>query len=338
MSSLEDKMKLKSFLRWSAILVVLGVLEVSAAKLDKLILAGPFASVSHPLVLMANSGALSDIAHKVEFRLWKNPDELRAMSIQGSVDISAIPTNLAAMLYNKGVDIKIMNVSVWSILGIITRDPSLKTLEDFKGKTIAMPFRSDMPDIVFEQLVAAKGMDIKKDFNLQYVSSPIDAMQLLVMRRIDHALLAEPATSIALRKSGSFPISIVAPELHRSVVLEDVWGEVFHTEARIPEAGLGVLNSKKLSPQVLGRINEEYTKALAWYKANPQEAAKIIAKAIPMLDEKGLVDSLDYVDMEVKPALAVKDSITFFFQKLYEKEPKSIGSKMPDEDFYLTLE
>ena len=37
-------------------------------------------------------------------------------------------------------------------------------------------------------------------------ATPIDAMQMLILRRADHALLAEPAISIALRKTGSFPV------------------------------------------------------------------------------------------------------------------------------------
>ena len=154
-------------------------------KLDKIVLSGPVASVSHPLIHMVESGALDDIAKKVEFRLWKNPDELRALTIQGGADFIAVPSNVAANLYNKGVDIKLLNISVWGILGMITRDKNLKTLADFKGKTIAMPFRADMPDIVFEEIVKAQGLNPKKDFKLQYMSSPFDAMQMLIMRRVD---------------------------------------------------------------------------------------------------------------------------------------------------------
>ena len=134
-------------------------------KVKKLVIAGPFASVSHPIIHMIESGALKDVADKVEFRLWKNPDELRAMSLKKDVDFIAIPTNVAANLHNRGVDIKLLNVSVWGILGPITRDKNLKSLKDFKGKEIVMPFRADMPDIVFEQIAKKQGLDPKKILN-----------------------------------------------------------------------------------------------------------------------------------------------------------------------------
>src|SRR3990167_1106117 len=168
---------------------------VAGEKLDKIVISGPFASVSHPILHMIETNALADVADKIEFKLWKNPDELRAMAIKSDVDFIALPTNTAAILNNKGVDIKLLNVSVWGILGMISRDSTMKSLKDFKGKKIAVPFRADMPDIVFKQLLKKEGLDPKKDFELVYVASPVDAMQMLIMRRIDHALLAEPAIS-----------------------------------------------------------------------------------------------------------------------------------------------
>ena len=198
---------------------------------NKIVVAGPFATVSHPIMHMIQTDALKDLGKKVEFILWKNPDELRALILKGDVDFIALPTNVAATLYNKEVDIKLLNVSVWGILGMISRDPNLKTLKDFKDKEIAVPFRADMPDIVFQELAKKSGLDPKKDFKIQYVASPVDAMQMLILRRVDHALLAEPAISIALRKTKSFPISVVAPDLYRSVDLQKEWGELFQTKA-----------------------------------------------------------------------------------------------------------
>lgn len=124
---------------------------------------------------------------------------------------------------------------------MVSRENNLKTLADFKGKEIAMPFRADMPDIIFQALAEKQGLDVKRDFKLRYVASPLDAMQLLITRRVDHALLAEPAVSTALRKTRSFPVSVIAPELYRSVDLTQEWGRLMQREARIPQAGITVL-------------------------------------------------------------------------------------------------
>lgn len=318
------------------ILFISGLGVLQAQKLDKIVIAGPFASVSHPILHMIKTGALKDVANELEFRLWKNPDELRAMAIKGDVDFLAIPTNTAAILNNKGVDIKLLNVSIWGILGMISRDDNLKTLEDFKGKTIAVPFRADMPDIVFKQLLKRQGLNPKKDFELVYVASPIDAMQMLILRRIDHALLAEPAISVALRKTNSFPVKLIAPDLYRSVDLQDEWGKVFKTNGDIPEAGVAVMGKMK-DKNVIKRFQEEYGKSLQWYKTNPQEAGVLVADKIDLLSEEGVMDSVSHVRLKSVSAKDAKKDLEFFFNILAEEDPKSIGNKLPQDSFYYGL-
>ena len=319
----------------SLTLVLLFSINATAQeKLEKLILSGPVASVSHPLIHMVKTGALDDVAKKVEFRLWKNPDELRALTLKNGADFIAVPTNVGANLYNKGVKIKLLNVSVWGILGMLTRDKSLKTLADFKGKEIAMPFRADMPDILFEEIVKAQGMDPKKDFKLQYMSSPFDAMQMLIMRRVDHALLAEPAISIALRKTGSFPLKIIAPDLYRSTDLQQEWGETFKVEAKIPQAGMSVIGKMVGNDHVIKRFNEEYAKSLEWYKNNPKEAGELVVETIPMLDAVGVEDSIKYVQLNTVKAKDAKKDLEFFYGMLEKNNPKTIGGKLPNDGFY----
>ncbi len=302
--------------------------------MDKLVLSGPMASVSHPLIHMIETDALKDVAKKIEFRMWNNPDELRALTLKGGADFIAIPTNVAANLYNKGVDIKLVNVSVWGILNILTRDKTLKTLADFKGKEIAMPFRADMPDIVFEEIIKKQGMDLKKDFKLKYLGSPIDAMQMLIMRRVDHALLAEPATSMALRKTQSYPLKLVAPDLYRGPDLQKEWGKTFNVASRIPEAGVSVIGDAGNNKYLIKRFNEEYAKSLAWYKANPVKAGKMVAKYISMLDADAVADSINYVTLDMVDAKDSRKDLEFFLGILKSNNPKSIGNKIPDSGFY----
>lgn len=299
---------------------------------NKIVVAGPIATVSHPFFKMIQDDVFKDLGKKIEFKLWNNPDELRALVLKKEVDFIALPTNVAANLYNKKVDIKLINVATWGILQLVSRDKDLKTIEDFKGKTIVVPFRADMPDIVLQALIKKAGLDIKKDFTLQYLATPVDAMQMLILRRADHALLAEPATSIALRKTGSFPIKLIAPDLYRSASLQDEWGRLFDTEAQIPQAGIAIVDMSK--KDLIDRFLSEYEKALKWYKANPQDASKLVIKTLPMLEENGLADSIPHVILKNISAENSKKDLEFFFEVLKENDAKLIGGKLPDSGFY----
>lgn len=301
---------------------------------NKIVVAGPIATVSHPIFHMIQNDVLKDLNKKIEFRLWNNPDELRAIILKGDADFIALPTNVASNLYNKEVNLKLLNVSVWGILEMISRDPNLKSIKDFKDKEIVIPFRADMPDIVFQELAKKSGLNHKKDFKIQYVANPVDAMQLLILRRVDHALLAEPAVSIALRKTKSYPVKLVAPELYRSVNLQEEWGKLFSTKAKIPQAGLAYLGDIKGKEELINRFLNEYEKSLTWYKQNPKEAATLVVKNLPMLEVDGLADSIEHVVFEnVKADEAIED-LEFFFSVLENSDAKLIGGKLPSKDLY----
>ena len=302
-------------------------------KLPRLVLAGPFASVSNPLIRIAASGALDDVAQQVEFRVWNNPDQMRAMSLRGDVDFIATPTNVAANLYNRGADIRLLNVSVWGLLWMVSREPNLNSIADFKGREIAMPFRGDMPHIVFNALAQSAGLDPDLDFKLRFVPSPLDAMQLLILRRVDHALLAEPAVSMALLKTRSFPISVVAPDLYRSVDLQREWGRLFRREARIPQAGMALLNTG-LSKHVVDRFLEEYARAMQWCLDNPEQAGELVAATIDMLTPEAVTSSIGVSQLNVVSATEARQELEFFLQVLLDAAPALIGGQLPNDNFY----
>ena len=153
----------------ATLLIITTSTSTAAERLPKLVLSGPPAAVSTPLIHMIDSGALKDIADTVEFQTWKDPDQLRVLALGGKADFIAMPSNVAANLYNRGVSLKLLNVSTWGVLWMVSRDKEAKSLADFKGKEIAMPFRADMPDIVFALLAEKQGLNVKQDFKLRYV-------------------------------------------------------------------------------------------------------------------------------------------------------------------------
>lgn len=303
-----------------------------AEPVPKLVLSGPPAMVSAPLIQMTKNGSLADLASQIEFKLWKNPDQMRLMVLGKEADVIAVPSNVAANLYNRGADIKLLNISTWGILYILSRHPELKTLADFKGEEIVMPFRADMPDLIFTALAQQQGLNPRQDFKLRYVASPMDAMQLLIMRRADHALLAEPVVSMALRKTDSFPLKLVAPELYRSLDIQREWGTVFQRPARIPQAGLAVVGSTSVELQK--RLTKAYAEASQFCQEHPEPCAKDMAAAIPMLDAVAIEDALKHSGLEAVSIADAKAELEFFFAVMVKQDPKILGGKVPDAGFY----
>lgn len=311
-------------------------LAITPAKLPRLVLAGPYAAVSNPFYRMIETGALREVAEVVEMKPWKDPDQLRALALdpRTPAHFVAMPSNVAANLYNRGVRLKLINVSTWGVLFMVSRQAGLRTLADFKGKEIVMPFRADMPDIVFQTLARQQGLDPAKDFSLRYVASPLDAMQLLITRRAGHALLAEPAASVALRKTRSFPVSVIAPELHRSVDLQAEWGRVLKRPPRIPQAGIVALGSMLERPDLIAKVQQAYADALTWCEQQPEACGKLVASQVDMLTPEGVADSVRVDNTAFVTAADARAELEYFFQLLTEKQSGLIGGKLPDAGFY----
>lgn len=324
----------RSVLLGAAAAACLPLAARSASRRAKLVLAGPMAAVSYPLMLLAENGALAPWAEKVEFVAWKDPDQLRLLAIEGKADFVAVPTNVAANLFNRGVRLALLNVSTWGILWILSRRPGPLKLSDLKGQELLVPFRGDMPDIVLQLLAAREGIDLRKDMTLRYVASPLDAMQMLLMRQADHALLAEPAVSMALRKTGSFPLSLVAPELHRAVDLQAEWARAFGRAPRIPQAGIAAMGALRDRPDLAERLTRAYARSLQWCQANAAQCGELVARRAPMLSAEAVADSMAASRMQAVPAREARGELEFLFGLLAERNPALIGGRLPPDDFY----
>ena len=308
----------------------------TAAPLPRIVLAGPPAIVSAPLIHMAQSNALAGVAQTTEFTLWRDPDQLRVMALGRKADVLAMPSNVAANLYNRGAGVRLLNISTWGALWIVTRDAQRRQLDDYRGEEIAVPFRGDMPDLMLQLLAAKQGLDLRRDLRLRYVPTPMEALQLLLTRRVRHALLAEPAVSLALRKTQSFPIGLVAPELHRGLDVQQEWGRLFARAPRLPQAGIAAVGAVREQPQVLAAVQQAYARSVAWCRAHPLECGELMAQRIDMLTPDAVTDAIATSQLDAVPAAQARPELEFFFAQLHARDPALLGGKLPDAGFFGT--
>ena len=306
----------------------------TAAPLPRIVLAGPPAIVSAPLIHMAQSNALAGVAQTTEFTLWRDPDQLRVMALGRKADVLAMPSNVAANLYNRGAGVRLLNISTWGALWIVTRDAQRRQLDDYRGEEIAVPFRGDMPDLMLQLLAAKQGLDLRRDLRLRYVPMPMEALQLLLTRRVRHALLAEPAVSLALRKTQSFPIGLVAPELHRGLDVQQEWGRLFARAPRLPQAGIAAVGAVREQPQVLAAVQQAYARSVAWCRAHPLECGQLMAQRIDMLTPDAVADAIATSQLDAVPAAQARPELEFFFAQLHARDPALLGGKLPDAGFF----
>jgi len=298
------------------------------AELDVLGLAGPPAPPTLYLSHMMSQPKVTALAKSVEFQQWRSPDMLIAMMTNGQVQVAATPSNTAAILYNKGVKIKLLDITTWGVLHLVTRRDDIKGLKDLKGKKLLSFFRGGMPDIVTQYLGMKQGIDMTKDVEMSYASTPMEGLQMFLAGKADTIILPEPAVTAAMLKS-----KMVGQPLN-TFSLQDVWQEVTG-RGRMPQAGTLVQSEwADKNPERLAQIKQSIASSVDWMNNMKDEAAALGSKefGLPMPIVR---KSLDNVHMERVSAAEVREDLEFFYNALSELSPKLIGGKLPDDGFYL---
>jgi NitT/TauT family transport system substrate-binding protein len=300
--------------------------------MEKLVLAGPKSTVTHPMAYMVEAGMLDAIADRVELVVWDNPDQLRSLVAGGQADFSAVPSHVAANFYNRGVPLRLLNISVWGVLWIVSSDPDVRSLSDLKGEEILLTYRGDLPDLVLTSLATGQGLDPARDFKRRYLPNFPAAAQQVLGGRARHAMLAEPMASAALLKSAKMKGK--APKLYRSIDIQKEWGRVHHTQPRMAEAGICALPRITGHPEAIAAFQDAYRTALGWCRANPKKAARIVSRHISGLQPGPVASALENAHLQFVPAREAKPELVQFYTIVKGLNPAKIGGRLPDDGFY----
>lgn len=301
----------------------------AAPAYPKLTLAGPSAVVTYPLLHMLETGALKDYAQEVEFRLWQNPDQLRVLLAKKEIDYSASPSNLPALMYNRGDQVKLLNISVWGILWLVSSDPKVRGFEDLAGEELLVPFQRDLPAVLLDTLLDAQKRPDGKPVRLRRTRDAQDAIALMLTGQGKHALLVEPTASLLLWRAQQ-----AGTELYRAQSLEDAWRASFPDRAELPQAGI-IANSHIADDERLNKaVERAYAESAAWCKANAAACAEMVHRHISHLPVPAIETAIRVTRLESRPANSIRPQLEALYGLLGERYPQAIGGRLPDSGFY----
>jgi len=287
-------------------------------------------SIAAPIYKVLEDNELHNLVDEVTFLPWKNPDELRSRISSGQAQVSAVPTNVAANLYNKGMDVQLINTLVWGILYMIGPDGEEISFEELKGKTIHVPFRGDMPDLVFQYLLQKNNLDMATDINIEYIATPQEVVQLLATGKAEYAILPEHTATLAVAKAKK-----EGQNLKKIISLQAEWAKVTGKEPRIPQAGIIVTGELiRDYPEVVEELQIQLAESVRYLNEQPAEGAELLAKYQDGLDAAFIEKLIPTINLHFASAKDAREELEFFFTELSTISPDIIGGKLPDEGFY----
>ncbi len=252
-----------------------------------------------------------------------SPDALNPQIISGEVDVAAVPVNLASVLYNKlDGDISVLAVSTLGVLYVVEAGSEVNSVADLAGKTVYATGQGATPEYILNYLLDKNGVAGSVEVN--YVGEHAALATMLANGSAEIGMLPEPNVTSTLAGNDNLRIALN---------LTEEWNKVCSTELV-----QGVVIARKSfvneHPEAIEQFLREYEKSSAFVNENIDEAAKLIVDAGILGNVEIAKKAIPNCNISFSKGEAMHKAVEGMLAVLFEANPKSIGGKLPDKDFY----
>ncbi|MDZ4992793.1 PhnD/SsuA/transferrin family substrate-binding protein [Clostridium perfringens] len=263
----------------------------------------------------------------INYSIVKGSDALVSKVLKGEGDICIVPSNVAAIAYNKGIDYKLAGTVGFGSLYVISSDDLVKKLEDLKGKDIYNVGQGLTPDLIFKIILQNTGINPEKDLTLSYVNAASELAPLFIEGKAKYAVVPEPMLTQIMTKK---------PDTKIVASLNDQWKEMSDSQMGYPQSSVIVkedlVNNHFDDVQKILKEIDESTK---WANENREEAGSF-AEEVGITGKKEIIaKSLERANLNYVSSVDSKSVYIGYYDKIYSLEPKAIGGKKINEEIFL---
>lgn len=286
-------------------------------------LKGPTAIGMVQIMKNAKSGTA---LNNYEFTIAGTADEFTAQLIKGSVQIAAIPCNLAANLYNKSNGkVQIIGINTLGVLYILETGDSIKSVADLKGKTIITTGKGTTPEYTLNYLLLAAGINPEKDVTIEYKSEATEVAAVLAQSDNIVAMLPQPYVTTVMMQNSKVKIAL-------DVTKE--WEKYVGKDSTVV-TGVVAVNSDFAvqNPEAVQEFIKEYKNSVTFVNANVDEAAALVEE-FDIFKAAVAKKAIPYCGITFIDGSEMKTKVSGYLKVLFDQNPASVGGQMPGADFY----
>lgn len=270
---------------------------------------------------------MEDNKDDYDITLFDSPDQLVSKIVNGELDGAAVASNLAPILYNKtNGGVQLVGINTLGILYVVENGNTIKDIKDLKGKTIYSSGKGSTPEFVLNYILKKNGLEPDKDVKIEYKMQHSDLAAAVASKEVNIAVLPEPFVTTTKMKNTDLQIPIDLTKEYEKVSGDNsklVMGTIVFRKDFLNKRGADV-----------DEFLTKYKNSVDFVNNNKVEAGKLIEK-------NGILPKAKLAEMAIPKCNIVfisakdgKESLNKFYNVLKENDPKSIGGKLPDENFY----
>ncbi len=272
---------------------------------------------------------MMEMTDQYNISVFQSPTDVVAKLLNGDVDLAAVPSNMAAVLYNKtkGGVVAVSPITL-GVLYIMENGNALTDVKDLKGKTILSSGQGGAPEYILQKVLENAGLEIYKDVNVKWLANHSDVAGALMTKENTIAMIPEPFVSTVSSKG--------IDTVRTAFDMNQLW-----KDATSQELPMGVLvGTKKFVTEREGDLKiflKDYKASVDFVNEDIDEAAKAIADK-GFLPKEGIAKKaipncniVLYIDGEKEQGM---EMLKKFNEVLFKMAPTSVGGALPDEGLY----
>ena len=263
-----------------------------------------------------------------EFTLAGAADEITPLLIKGELDIAALPTNAASVLYNKTQGkVELLALNTLGVLYVVENGDSVQSVEDLRGKTIYSTGKGATPEYALNYILGENGLTAGTDVTVEYKSEHSELASLLAAGQADLAVLPQPFVTSVLAKN---------PDVRIALNLTEEWDKVTEDGSKLTMGALVVRKDfAESNPEAVRNFLKEYQASTQYVtdEANLDDAAALIEQ-YGIISAAVAKQALPYCNIVCITGEEMRTAAEGFLSILAKANPQSVGGTLPAEDFY----
>ena len=273
---------------------------------------------------------------KVTYKIVDGANGIKAAVLSGEADVALMPTNMAAILYNGGLDIKLVGTNSYGLLYLLSDVTNADdfSLTDLRGKVLHTLGKGGTPEIVLKKVLESASIEYEESdiavegkVALKFHDDGKTIIAGLKQGNVHYAILGEPAVSTSIVQVGG-TLTIVCD-------MQEAWKLATDANASYPQTALvskaSLIESDKKLVNKIAKLTFEGSIALV------QDAAPYIAElkareatVPPTFGATGVART----NIDPQFGATAKADVEAYFTILKAFKPALIGGDLPDDNFY----
>lgn len=259
------------------------------------------------------------------FTKESDPTLVRDAILSGDADIAALPTNVAATLYNAtNGGVKVLALNTKGVLHLVTKaEAAVTSLSELVGKTVYCPAQN--PAFITAALLKKAGIDGIQVDSSTYAKAE-ELRKAVANGYVDYAILPEPMVTIAVNVARQNDLHLIV-----SLDLTAEWNKYFPADSLVQGCIVARGAFIEQHPEKVSAFLQEYEASIAYVMNDYTKGGDVIARTDILSSAAVAQNALPRCNLCYIEGSEMQDALSAF---LVEMPLVSIGGALPGEDFY----